>query len=129
MAALDVHVVRYDRRRLLDELHREATGSLIVTDQEGPSGYLLTRAGRIATQVGPAVATSASVGRDLFGQAWHQLAGSNVFVDIPHGNVPATECAQRAGLRPVRDLLRMCRGRQVIERVECLWASSGPEKG
>jgi predicted acetyltransferase len=129
VAELDAGVVGYDRRRLLNELHREATGRLVLMDQERLSGYLLMRAGRIATQVGPAVATSRSSGQDLFAQALHQLSGSEVFVDIPCINEPATNFALRAGLRPVRDLLRMCRGRQVIEQTECLWASSGPEKG
>jgi hypothetical protein len=33
------------------------------------------------------------------------------------------------GLTPQRELVRMCRGESVLERVDCLWASSGPEKG
>lgn len=129
VATLDACVIGYDRRRLLHELRREAIESLIVRDPHGLSGYLLMRVGRIATQIGPAIATSPSGGRELLGRALHELAGSDVLVDIPQSNLPATEFALRAGLRPVRELMRMCRGHQVIEQTECLWASSGPEKG
>jgi hypothetical protein len=38
-------------------------------------------------------------------------------------------CVERFGLRPQRELVRMTRGESVRERVEWLWAGSGPEKG
>jgi len=49
--------------------------------------------------------------------------------DIPQDNPRATAWAQAAGLKVQRDFVRMCRGEQVGDRPEAIWASSGPEKG
>ncbi len=45
------------------------------------------------------------------------------------GSLQEVRRAEAQHLTVQRHLLRMCRGELVQERVEGLWASSGPEKG
>jgi hypothetical protein len=61
--------------------------------------------------------------------AWHHHAGQLVSIDVPIINELASQWADLLGLAVQHTLTRMCRGTPVIEQVELLWASSGPEKG
>ena len=65
----------------------------------------------------------------LFADAFRRHAGHNVFVDIPEANVAALQVAEHHGLAVQRSFTRMCRGTPRSERLEWLWASSGPENG
>jgi hypothetical protein len=58
-----------------------------------------------------------------------RFAGERVFIDVPLTNAPAVQAVEGMGLKVQRQLLRMTRGVVVAERVDRLWASSGPEKG
>lgn len=124
---LDQPATGADRRRLLDALWEEQPGWGVIRDGEF-AGYYTARPGSRATHLGPCVADAAA-GPVLLGDAFRRFAGRPVFLDIPEPNAPANELAQAAGLAPQRRLLRMTRGPRVAERVEWLWASSGPEKG
>jgi hypothetical protein len=79
-------------------------------------------------QIGPCVATP-EAGPLLLGDAWHRFSGQRVFIDIPNENAAARRAADAQGFTVQRPLTRMSRGNPVSERVELLWASSGPEKG
>jgi GNAT superfamily N-acetyltransferase len=92
-------------------------------------GYLASRPGSNAVQIGPCIATDGEAGRLLLADAAHRHAGQSVFIDVPAPNLAAVRAVEALGLRPQRELLRMVRGEPVRERVEWLWASSGPEKG
>jgi hypothetical protein len=65
----------------------------------------------------------------LFADVQRLYAGKRVVMDIPSDNQAATQRAKQMGLTPTRQLLRMCRGEPVLERIENLWVSYGPEKG
>lgn len=88
----------------------------------------MSRPGARARQIGPCIA-DANAGRRLFEDAATRYAGEPVFIDIPAGNAPAGSLASALGLRPGRLLTRMGRGPRIVEDVERLWASAGPEKG
>lgn len=91
-------------------------------------GYLMDRPGSKATQIGPAIALDEATGRALFDDAAYRLKGP-VFIDIPLQNEPAVAWAQAAGLKMQRKFLRMRRGPAITDHPNCIWASSGPEKG
>ena len=65
----------------------------------------------------------------FYGSAVDRAAGQDVFVDVPAGHSTAVEWLTARGFSPQRELLRMCRGTPVIEDIQQLWSSSGPEKG
>jgi len=122
IADLDRRVAGCDRTSMLASLMDDAR---VVEGR----GYLLTRPGSNATQIGPCGAIDEASGLALFDDAAHRFAGQRIFIDIPISNVAATAWAKRAGLTVQRTFIRMCRGALANDRVEWLWASSGPEKG
>jgi GNAT superfamily N-acetyltransferase len=126
---LDREVTRTDRGRLLLRLVEEyPDAARVVESPDGVEGYLLTRPGARARYLGPCVARGGA-GALLLADAWGRHAGEPIFLDIPDGNAPAQSVARAAGLTPQRPLTRMYRGVKLDERVEDLWASSGPETG
>ncbi|HEY7423999.1 MAG TPA: GNAT family N-acetyltransferase [Gemmataceae bacterium] len=129
LAALDETVTGMNRRRLLLRLFAEQpAGVRCVRRGRGLEGFLAARPGHQAFQLGPCLA-SPSAGPLLLADAWRRYAGQAVFLDIPVTNEAATRWAEARGLAAQRHLTRMCRGVPQCERVEWLWASSGPEKG
>lgn len=127
---LDREATGTERRALLELLAREASAWSCIAEDEGElAGYLFTRPGSRAVQIGPVVAKSALAGEQLFNAAADRFAGATIFIDVPEPNVPATRWAESQGLVRQRVLTRMFLGDPVDDRVEMLWASSGPEKG
>ncbi len=126
---LDAVVTGTDRRRLLFALFHERPEEMHVVRRGGAViGYLTTRRGMQARQIGPCIAT-AEAGPPLLSDALTRFADRDVFVDIPLPHRTATALVMQRGLQLRRTLLRMTRGDQLTERVQQLWASSGPEKG
>ena len=125
--SLDRSVTQTDRRKLLSRLLAERPG-FVVRENGHLCGYLLSRAGANATQIGPCIADQAA-GERLFGHAFALYAGRPIYVDIPVPHEPAAVLARHQGLSVQRQLLRMCRGPAIDEQVDQLWASSGPELG
>lgn len=126
---LDREVTGTDRRKLLLRLWQERPEAMRMVRRSGPiEGFLTTRTGAGAVQIGPCLA-SAEAGPMLFADAACRLAGQRAFLDLPVGHQAAEREAETRGLTVQRHLLRMVRGKPIRERVEQLWASSGPEKG
>lgn len=126
---LDLAVTATDRRRILLALLQERAGEVRIVRRGGAVvGYLTARRGLRAWQIGPCIAT-AEAGPPLLNEALSRFADRDVFVDVPLSHSPAIALLGRRGLRQQRTLVRMCRGEAVIERVQQLWASSGPVKG
>jgi hypothetical protein len=129
LAALDEAITGTDRRRLLQALFADQPAAVRCVREGGrPCGYLCWRPGRQAFQVGPCIGTPAAAAL-LFADACHHLAGHPVFVDVPLGNEAAGQLSKSLGLKVQRYLMRMGRGVPCCERLESLWASTGPEKG
>ncbi|MEX2141942.1 MAG: GNAT family N-acetyltransferase [Pirellulales bacterium] len=127
--ALDYAATYSDRRKFLALLFNERPAQVYVVDRERQvEGYLTIRHGSAAVQLGPCIA-NAEAGERLFGDACRRLAGARVYLDVPCSHDRAVRLADSAGLEVQRTLTRMCRGAQVCEDVERLWASSGPELG
>lgn len=128
--ALDRRITHTERGRLLRRFFAESPASVqVVAGAEGVTGYLTSRPGSRAIQVGPGVALDDTAGEQLLCDVLRRNACQPVFVDIPEQNSAAAQVATRFGLTEQRRLLRMCRGKNVCEELHSLWASSGPEKG
>jgi GNAT superfamily N-acetyltransferase len=127
--SLDSSVTHTDRQRFLARLFNERPAQVYVFDREGQiEGYLSTRRGSAAVQLGPCIA-DVEAGERLLADACRRLAGGRVYLDIPTSHDGAVRVAEAAGLEPQRKLTRMCRGVEVCEVVTKLCASSGPELG
>lgn len=123
---LDQEAYGIDRSPLLTRLFQEwPTGCWCV----GNSGYILSRAGSKAIQIGPCIAKDGTSGCALLMHLLGQNAQENVFVDIPQSNAMARTMVEKAGLTPQREFIRMGTGLPCCDKVEWIWASSGPEKG
>jgi hypothetical protein len=126
-AALDRRATGADRGALIAALWAEQPGCGIARAGE-TLGFHLARPGSNAVQIGPCIAAPA-VGAEILQDALRRQTRQSVFLDIPAPNQIANEIARAADLAPQRTLLRMTRGRKTAERLDMLWASSGPEKG
>ncbi len=91
-------------------------------------GFLAARRGSRAVQLGPCLA-AAEAGPRLLADAWHRWAGQRVLLDIPMEHTAARALPEKLGWTVRRQFLRMVRGPGVVERVDQIWATSGPEKG
>jgi GNAT superfamily N-acetyltransferase len=96
---------------------------------EGGDGYLLSRAGRTATQLGPLIARDATTATALLAEGLDAVAGA-VVVDVPeHATVVAAHLAGR-GFAPERPFVRLALGRDEIAGTPALvHAIAGPELG
>lgn len=127
---LDRQIVQIDRAKLLKRLFAENSKRVRIVRRGGRlRGFAVDRAGGIARQIGPLVASDAATGEQLFADVCQNCKRQNVFVDIPESNQTAQLAAEAAGLSKVREFVRMVRGRPCQEDTNRLWASSGPEKG
>jgi GNAT superfamily N-acetyltransferase len=126
---LDQEATRTERGRLIQHLLAEFPENWWVARDEGEVvGSLTGRPGARAWFVGPCLARE-EVGTALIHEACVHWAGRDVFIDIPHANRAALTWASAQGLKVQRPLIRMSRGPRLVEDLDCLWASSGPEKG
>jgi len=127
VCSLDRATTQTDRRRWIELL--VTTASLRVAERAGEiAGFAGTRRGAIGTHIGPVISSDGSAAEALL-QRELDAAVSNAIIDIPADHASSREVAAAYGLQPVRKLLRMTRGRPVIEERVHLWASSGPELG
>ena len=125
---LDQLAIGGDRSRLLAELFRQGE-ALTARSGAAVAGYVAIRPGARATFVGPCIAEHHTAGEQLLRAAMARLSGRTVMVDAPLGNPRAVNLLESAGLKQQRPFLRMARGPCQVEKIEMLWASSGPEKG
>jgi GNAT superfamily N-acetyltransferase len=130
---LDDKVTQAARCDMVARMFEEVPHLLRVVRGAAPPldcrGYLASRPGANAVQIGPCLATDEEAGRSLLADAAGRYAGQRVFIDVPLPNTAAVRVVEALGLRPQRELVRMVRGAPVAERADWLWASSGPEKG
>lgn len=130
MASLDRAVTGTDRRPLVERLVQDNPENAVVAGPVGGpiSGFALWRPGSSADQVGPCIA-GRDAGRALLDAAGRRLIGREIIVDIPSHHADAVAWAEDCGLTPGREFWRMTRGAPVVENLDRLWASSGPEMG
>ncbi len=129
VSELNLRMTGTNRARLLSRLFDDAPQSMRVVRIAGRlEGFVTSRPGANATQIGPCIAT-APAGPILLADAMNRCAGQRVFVDVPSDHVRAVEMLEAKGLKAQRYLRRMYRGKPIRDHIEALWAGSGPEKG
>lgn len=127
---LDSDVTHTDRAGLIQRLVSKHVDATHVTDRDGRiTGYVTSRPGSDAAQIGPCLATDPGNGAALLAKALQQHAGDMVYVDVPLDQAEAVALVERVGLEPRRTFIRMCRGEITCDDRPALWASSGPELG
>jgi GNAT superfamily N-acetyltransferase len=95
----------------------------------GGDGYLLSRAGRTATQLGPLVAGDAATAMALLVQGLDAVAGA-VVVDVPEQATGVTAHLAGRGFAPERPFVRLALGGDAIAGTpELVHAIAGPELG
>jgi hypothetical protein len=125
----DEAVTGTKRRTMLQRFYEEYPDWFFqVRNGNQLEGFLAARPGANAWQIGPCLANP-NAGELLFADARFQFVDKRVFIDVPVENERASTQAKNMGLSPNRHLLRMIRGAALLEKVDHLWASSGPEKG
>jgi hypothetical protein len=127
---LDGEVTQTDRSGLLMRLFEEAPDVFrMMRRGEEYLAFLAARPGTRAAQLGPLAARDEAAARALLADAATRYADRRVFIDVPLPNLAAVRAVEAMGLTVQRELVRMGRGQPVRERLDWLWASSGPEKG
>jgi hypothetical protein len=132
LVAVDQAANGADRSSLLELLVNDAVdGALVVASDAGtPEGYALARAGRMATYIGPIIATTADAGGQVINGMLGRLAGSELCLDLHVGGMLAASALADAGLSKRRILTRMRLGaRDSGGTARTICASAGPEFG
>jgi predicted N-acetyltransferase YhbS len=127
----DREVFGADRSRLLDSFRRRAPEFAWVA-QNGAEvvGYCFGRPGYLYRQLGPIVAESAAIARDLVMRCLSIEAGNRLVVDAPLAAVEWMEWLQSSGFEIERRFLRMRRGENYSPGLpDRQFAIAGPEFG
>jgi GNAT superfamily N-acetyltransferase len=116
-----------DRGSVLADLSaRPAPVAALAADGDG---YLLSRAGRTATQLGPLVAREATTAVALLAEGVGAVAGA-VVVDVPEQATAVAEHLADRGFAPERPFVRLVLGSDLLAGTPALvHAIAGPELG
>ena len=128
IASLDQAACNTIRKSLLSELIEIDIAGNLIREAGKPVAFTLCREGSGALQIGPSVAISPEAGKISLQHTMSSLEGQEAFIDTPIDHA-SSRFVKSLGLTPFRTLTRMCYGDNVLENVESLWASSGPEMG
>lgn len=121
--AADQDAFGVDRQALLEQLARR--NAPFTTD----NSYLLMRAGREISYLGPSVCESPLTAGKLMERALQSPSPGGWFWDLIVDNKPAVSLAQDLGFTPKRHLLRMVRGKDVRGNEGAVYALAGFELG
>jgi hypothetical protein len=118
-----------NREKMLSSFFEEFPEDVyVVLHGDIIEGYIISRPGANAVQIGPCIANG-DAGLALLQDALFRCAGKPVFIDVPVDNTDALRIAESSGLKIQRNFIRMYRGERIKDEVEAIWSSSGPEKG
>ena len=125
VADLDRAAFGADRGAVLADLAARPAPVAAAADD----GYLLSRTGRTATQLGPLVASDGSTAVALLGAALDAVAGTAI-VDVPEQATAVAAHLAGRGFARERPYIRMALGRDAIAGSPALvHAIAGPELG
>ena len=119
-ARLDREAFGADRSAFLARLGEPLTAS---------GGYVMTRPGIRARYLGPCVAADAAMARTLVAGALARFPGESWFWDLLPRHPYAAEIARDLGFAPVRQLMRMVRGKAIATNDALVYAIGGFEAG
>ncbi len=124
---LDTEAFGADRAAILDDLAGRPAPVAVIAPSG--AGYLLSRAGRTATQLGPLVARNEAMALSLLARGLDGIAGAAV-VDVPEEAAAVAAHLAGRGFVPERPYVRMALDRDAISGTPALiHAIAGPELG
>lgn len=110
LLAIDRTAVGFDRGEVLRRLARGS--SVVVSDD----GFAMLRPGRVASQLGPVVATSSTAARELIERIGvRSMRPGSVIWDVPGNHPEAIVIPKSLGFIPFRELDRMWLGEALPE--------------
>jgi GNAT superfamily N-acetyltransferase len=128
IAAYDRVVFGADRAPVLTDLAARSAGAAFRCAGP-PRGYVLSRDGRFARQIGPLCAEDDAGALALLGHALANARGP-LLIDVPDHQPALRAAIARHGFRPVRPFTRMVRGpRAPLGDPRRCYAVAGPELG
>jgi GNAT superfamily N-acetyltransferase len=95
----------------------------------GDEAYALVRPGRVASYLGPCIASTVNSARGVLREALSRTDAANWFWDLLPSNISAVELARELGFSPQRRLLRMARGAEMAKDDQRVFAIAGFELG
>lgn len=125
LAALDAEALGFARGPVLRHLVQREGGRVL----RHAEGFAIVRAGRIAHQIGPVLATGEDAAAALLAEAAGSLAGP-VFVDVPDDRPVLRDWLASSGFTPQRGFARMALGAAApVGQRSFIHAIAGPEFG
>ena len=120
-----------DRTPLLSMLESDCVRVRSAASATGDvQGYGCLRQGAVRSYLGPVLAESEAVGRDLVSSLLEGVGPEGAFWDIPADHATACATARRLGFSPVRPLHRMWRSDAVrAARSDRVWGIVDPALG
>lgn len=109
LMAYDYSVSGFQRRIFLTHwINQPGCHALSLPDQQGNlKGYGVIRPCRSGYKIGPLFADDDASARLLFDSLCHQVAGQQVFLDVPENNPLAASMARESGMKPAFSTARM----------------------
>ncbi len=124
---LDKTAFGADRLTILADLHARP-GAVSLHNPSG-GGFLLSRQGRTATQIGPLVARETETALGLLRSGLAAISGP-VVIDVPNRETELTRLLAESGFRPERPFVRMALERDTgFGEAAFVRAVTGPELG
>jgi hypothetical protein len=124
----DAHAFGAERSAVLRDLHTRCPNAAFLAESRGnPTGFILARPGRIATQIGPLVADDPETAEHLLTAATTSLSGPVIVDAFTRHNAMRTLLA-RLGFTEQRPFTRMLNGTAHLPGDRTI-LSAGPELG
>jgi GNAT superfamily N-acetyltransferase len=114
-----------DRGPLLADVAQRGAPCEVINDGRA---FALSRAGRVAHQIGPIVAQDETTAVTLFGRLLDRIQ-TTAFIDIPDEHNALADCAEAAGFTRQRPFKRMIRSSDRRQGPGAMFALFGPELG
>ncbi len=129
VVALDARAAGADRGPYLKRFFADSPhGTRVCYQDDRLAGFITTRTGSHAIQIGPCIA-SPQAGLLLLEDMVHRCRGEHIYIDVPADHAAAVDAVEAFGLTAQRHFTRMVRGFHPVGERTWLWSSSGPEKG
>ena len=131
LRSFDLEVFGAERMELLSWMLEGAPElALIAREDNKLKGYCFGRPGYRYAHIGPVVAASVEVAKDLVSAALKHCGDKPVVLDVPHHDGTWRGWLESVGFSDLRPFVRMCRGENLSPGVpENQYAILGPEFG
>jgi len=134
LAALDRRACGINREELIRQLLLDYPGRGLISESDGPSGFVLFRPGSHSVQIGPLIASGEGEARALLARAIGRIRGEErrggLTLSVSLRNPDSLRLFEAMGFSCTHRLTRMRRGEGLLQCDEdILYAYSGPEKG